>query len=504
MYPSYTDAVFFDTILNKIATLDVEGIYFEGWGQNAVLFATRRADVGPVRPVLMYGIWATMTEGLLEAVGLAADEILGFRSVEPTDERFIGGNCAAGYVYDATRLLLEKVKEVSTFDEDGNLLIPRKKLAEAIRNTRDFPGVTGPTSFDYQGRGGANKVQVQLVWDGMWVSKKRVGPAGSAATTGAGFVLVEGGQLKYNLSGLTARYEYKPTRCICDKIVFVQVVQHLKKTAAGGWKPIGYPPPAKWTYRSSYMTPDKFYVDFLNGEEDPYYNGDDRLPKSTTNFDGGVQGSCPSKAATMSDTPALPRNQKFEFQTCAFCAVGGHSGLFYGCLNWSWDPVNGPTVSPVKGVVPSEQFMIAFRVWYANHPYTPPHAHRSEALCVDTDGNEFKFRVFNGLPGHEMTNILICLSPTSILPASYVEEIDLPDGWKYYVYHDRGELQDSTWLTLYTDGSNHKPVLTNNWSPWFEVDFEGQPGSVIYTVGYWNGDIHGHSLAVPRRIRFIY
>jgi serine/threonine protein kinase len=57
----------------------------------------------------------------------------------------------AAEAYDATVILLSAISQVSTPDGSGGVIIPRMQLANAVRATRGFPGVSGPISFDDRG-----------------------------------------------------------------------------------------------------------------------------------------------------------------------------------------------------------------------------------------------------------------------------------------------------------------------------------------------------------------
>src|SRR3990170_393434 len=57
----------------------------------------------------------------------------------------------AKFAYDATTLLLTRIDQVSTTDGGGNLVIDRSELVFAVRDTFNFPAVTGPVSFDFHG-----------------------------------------------------------------------------------------------------------------------------------------------------------------------------------------------------------------------------------------------------------------------------------------------------------------------------------------------------------------
>lgn len=55
------------------------------------------------------------------------------------------------YVYDATIILLRAVDQVSIVRPDGVLIVGRQSLANAVRATENFRGVTGLITFDTQG-----------------------------------------------------------------------------------------------------------------------------------------------------------------------------------------------------------------------------------------------------------------------------------------------------------------------------------------------------------------
>jgi predicted GH43/DUF377 family glycosyl hydrolase len=52
------------------------------------------------------------------------------------------------YAYDATTLLLSQIDSVSTVDGGGNLVIDRAALAQAVRNTDGFAGLTGEVTLN--------------------------------------------------------------------------------------------------------------------------------------------------------------------------------------------------------------------------------------------------------------------------------------------------------------------------------------------------------------------
>jgi len=74
-----------------------------------------------------------------------------------------------GNAYDAVNLLLAAVEGVAVVAEGGELFIGRQALAERVRNTHDFPGVSGPITFDENGDRTSTGLGVFLFHDGAWM-----------------------------------------------------------------------------------------------------------------------------------------------------------------------------------------------------------------------------------------------------------------------------------------------------------------------------------------------
>ncbi|MBI4399245.1 hypothetical protein HY570_00715 [Candidatus Micrarchaeota archaeon] len=139
----------------------------------------------------------------------------------------------------------------------------------------------------------------------------------------------------------------------CTKIVFIQTVCRKAVFADGSESPFN-PSDVEPTWRDKdAVTVDGgklCTVDYITGESDPYYNGDDAA-------DGGAQGKhAGSLNAGMSDTPFYPDDafdelkKKFgkepkkivlEFEVCAFCAEGPEAGAYYGCFRWNYEKEKG-------------------------------------------------------------------------------------------------------------------------------------------------------------------
>ena len=57
----------------------------------------------------------------------------------------------AAYAYGAAAILIQALEAVGVVDGEGNLVIGRAALAEAVRATPRYPGITGPIRFDERG-----------------------------------------------------------------------------------------------------------------------------------------------------------------------------------------------------------------------------------------------------------------------------------------------------------------------------------------------------------------
>jgi ABC-type branched-subunit amino acid transport system substrate-binding protein len=57
----------------------------------------------------------------------------------------------AAYAYDATAVLIHAIQQVAVVDAAGNLVVGRQAMADAVRSTSGYPGITGAISLDAQG-----------------------------------------------------------------------------------------------------------------------------------------------------------------------------------------------------------------------------------------------------------------------------------------------------------------------------------------------------------------
>lgn len=153
----------FRATLTKIAANQPDGIFFGGfWPEGAVL-VTQKDEVGLKDAVFMGAdgmkevkyieTGGDSAQGTYASFGSAA----GQGSTYPDFEKAM---LAAGakkenilfspQTFDAVHVLAEALKKVAKTDADGNLVIGRKALADAVRTVK-VDGVTGPIAFGADG-----------------------------------------------------------------------------------------------------------------------------------------------------------------------------------------------------------------------------------------------------------------------------------------------------------------------------------------------------------------
>lgn len=161
-----------------------------------------------------------------------------------------------------------------------------------------------------------------------------------------------------------------------SKIVFIQVMRESLDGVAT--KPSTIDP--SFSYQDADTTSDFYHVDYVSGEKDPYYNGDD-------SGDIGKQGNAvsnPKVPASTNDTPhyrdpTFPAGKTkvlWQFRTAAFSAAGADAGRYYGYVDWSYEKDKGvPEKTAVAGTRsggPGGSFEAAVRLWNSNHGFSMP------------------------------------------------------------------------------------------------------------------------------------
>lgn len=152
-------------VLEEIAAEEPGAIYFGGFPAEGAFLAQQRADVG-MEDVVFMGADGINATAYVEAAGEAGCgtyasaanpatvEGGGYEAFVETYVEVYGEDPTApfhAHAYDAVMLIAKAIEEVGELDDDGNLVIDRQALRDAIRITEEFEGLTGELTCDQYG-----------------------------------------------------------------------------------------------------------------------------------------------------------------------------------------------------------------------------------------------------------------------------------------------------------------------------------------------------------------
>jgi branched-chain amino acid transport system substrate-binding protein len=168
-------------LLERIKSAGPEAIYFGGFVAEGAYLASQRADVG-MEDVIFMGADGILAEDFLKAAGEAAEGVYASAAnpaeAGPGMADFLAAYEAAygeqppapfhAHAYDAAMLIMNAIEKVAQTDADGNLVIGRKALNEAIGSTSGYAGLTGTITCDEVGNCGTGTVAVSQVQGGRY------------------------------------------------------------------------------------------------------------------------------------------------------------------------------------------------------------------------------------------------------------------------------------------------------------------------------------------------
>jgi len=174
--------------LTVLAGLEPEVVYFGGYTNQAALLVEQMKEVGLEDAVFFSadGVYnedflnlaADNAEGTIVSIGSAVEGLADPALVEEYNaayEETFG--VAAGELgpfneeaYDAATVILNALVEVAEVDGDGNLVIDREALIQAIRATKDLQGVSGIITCDEMGECGSTLINFYVAEGGEWVA----------------------------------------------------------------------------------------------------------------------------------------------------------------------------------------------------------------------------------------------------------------------------------------------------------------------------------------------
>jgi branched-chain amino acid transport system substrate-binding protein len=169
--------------LAAVAATQPEALYFGGYTQDGAILANNMKQTG-LENAIFFGCDGTYGQDFLDRTGANGNGAYAV-SLTPADTdskvKFDAAYEAAFGVkpgtlspytwngYDVVAALIAQVKAVAIKGSDGNLYIPRGALVNAVRNLKDYQGLTGVFTCDAKGECNASGPLLVTIQDGKWV-----------------------------------------------------------------------------------------------------------------------------------------------------------------------------------------------------------------------------------------------------------------------------------------------------------------------------------------------
>jgi branched-chain amino acid transport system substrate-binding protein len=185
-----TTAQDFRPVLTTIVAEAPDAIFFGGYVQQAVLLVPQMNDVG-LQDVVFFSDDGIYGPDFIDGAGDAAEGVyasfpfaveLGAEEASSQQERqdaflasyqeTFGVEPMGPYhfhAYDAAMLLMQAIDTVAVVDDAGNLVVDREELIKAIREIKDYAGLTGNLTCGPTGECGSFIIGINQVVDGEWV-----------------------------------------------------------------------------------------------------------------------------------------------------------------------------------------------------------------------------------------------------------------------------------------------------------------------------------------------
>lgn len=175
----------FRAALAKIAADSPEMIFFGGYATEAALIAQQMLETPGLEDAVFMSDDGSYTQQYLETAGEAGEgtyaSFIAGDDVADLNEEFDAKYMDAYGVtpddlgpfhaqsYDSVQVIADAVSRVAEVDGDGNLVIDREALIQAIRETEGLQGLSGTLTCDDTGECGAGGIQIFQVQDGEFV-----------------------------------------------------------------------------------------------------------------------------------------------------------------------------------------------------------------------------------------------------------------------------------------------------------------------------------------------
>jgi branched-chain amino acid transport system substrate-binding protein len=173
------------TQLTVLAGLEPEVVYFGGYDPQAALLVAQMKEVG-LENAIFFSDDGVYNQTFLDVAAENAEgSYVSFGSQSGSEEANAEFDAAYeetfgvapdemgpfhAQAYDAAKVILAAMEAVATTDADGNLVIDREALIEAVRATSGHEGLSGVITCDENGDCGTAEIGVLVAEGGEWVA----------------------------------------------------------------------------------------------------------------------------------------------------------------------------------------------------------------------------------------------------------------------------------------------------------------------------------------------
>ena len=169
--------------LSAIAAKNPEALYYGGYVQEAVVLVNQMAQSG-LQNVIFFGCDGTFGKDFIDRTGANGEGAYAVALIPPAsdaknafdkayqDKFGVAPGSLSPYTwnaYDAAATLVYAINEVAVPGDNGTLYIPRGALVSAVRNIKDYQGLSGTITCDANGECNSAGPTFYIVKDGQWV-----------------------------------------------------------------------------------------------------------------------------------------------------------------------------------------------------------------------------------------------------------------------------------------------------------------------------------------------
>ena len=173
--------------LADIAAKSPEALYFGGYVAEAVVIVNQMKQAG-LNGVIFFGDDGTFGQDYLDRTGANGEGSYATSLVPPASDAKTKFDAAyesqfgqppgklspyTWTAYDSAAVLIDNIKKVGIKGSDGNMYIPRGALVDAVRNTKDYQGLSGVVTCDAVGECSSSGPTFYVDQGGQWVEAQK-------------------------------------------------------------------------------------------------------------------------------------------------------------------------------------------------------------------------------------------------------------------------------------------------------------------------------------------